>query len=233
MRSANSSKANEGFAEFWRTALPCHECPTIAPWRKFAPEVRGNPRYGLVILGEAPGRVSLENGRPFSNPSNRIVRNAIARAIAPAQAEPEAFLYFTDAVKCWPPSASGANRSPTARETATCLKLHLSRELKIIAPKVIFAFGVRAASASLGRPIKLAEHHAIVCDHPEGFRVVPLMHPSSINIAGLYRVGLRSLSDYENQLAELMRREIQRLAIDLTTVVVGGGPRWEGVAVKA
>src|ERR1700733_8705655 len=53
---------------FWRRVNRCRECLTIAPWRKFPLGRRGTTRFGLMILGEAPGRVSLETGRPFSNP---------------------------------------------------------------------------------------------------------------------------------------------------------------------
>ncbi|HXR25210.1 MAG TPA: hypothetical protein VN742_07600, partial [Candidatus Binataceae bacterium] len=41
-----------------------------------------------------------------------------------------------------------------------------------------------------------------------GLRVIPLMHPSTINIAGMRRVGIRSLDDYEAQLVALLRDEI-------------------------
>jgi uracil-DNA glycosylase family 4 len=207
------------FDRFWQSTLCCCECPALGPWQKFAPEARGNPQYGLVILGEAPGRVSLEQGRPFSNPRNLTVRNAVARAIAPWKIDPERFMYFTDAVKCWPSTASGANRSPSARENANCIKLHLHRELKIIQPRAIFAFGLRATSALLGGPVKLTDHHATIHEHPGGYRVIPLMHPSSINIAGMYRVGLRSQADYETQLAEIFRTEIGRLEIDFARLI--------------
>jgi hypothetical protein len=40
-----------------------------------------------------------------------------------------------------------------------------------------------------------------------GIRVIPLMHPSTINIAGMRRVGIQSLDDYEAQLARLIREE--------------------------
>jgi uracil-DNA glycosylase len=182
------------FARFWQHAMACRECPTLAPWRKFDPAARGNPAAGVIILGEAPGRVSLDNQRPFSNP-------------------PESFIYFTDAVKCWPSAPSGANRSPTAREAATCARLHLRRELTLLRPRVIFAFGVRAATALFERPLRLSENHARPLDHPAGYRVIPLMHPSTINIAGFHRVGLRSLDHYEAQLTELFRREFARLAV--------------------
>jgi len=75
------------------------------------------------------------------------------------------------------------------------------------------AFGVRAATALFERPLRLSENHARPLDHPAGYRVIPLMHPSTINIAGFHRVGLRSLDHYEAQLTELFRREFARLAV--------------------
>jgi len=198
-------------ARFWRSAMGCRVCPTIAPWRKFPPTARGTLRFSIMILGEAPGRVSLNNHRPFSNPRNLIVRHAVARAIAPRQLEPEEILYFSDIVKCWPVSATGSNRSPTARETATCVARHLTRELEIVRPRVIFAFGARATSALLGASVKLSNVHGSVCHSCDGIRVIPLMHPSTINIAGMRRVGIKSLDDYERQLAVLFRKEIGSL----------------------
>jgi len=202
-------------AGFWRGASRCRICPTIAPWRKFPPAARGTARSRLMILGEAPGRVSLENQRPFSNPRNLTVRRAFARAVAPSQIEPERILYFSDTVKCWPASATGANRSPTQGETTTCVARHLGRELEIVRPRVIFAFGARAAAAALGHPVKLSEIHATEIVNGAGIRVIPLMHPSTINIAGMRRVGLRSLEAYEEQIAAIFRREIAPLLATL------------------
>jgi uracil-DNA glycosylase len=192
---------------FWRQVNRCHECPTIAPWRKFPLGRRGTTRFGLMILGEAPGRVSLEQGRPFSNPRNLVIRRAFARAVSPREIEPEQLFYFSDTVKCWPSSPTGANRSPAAAENNTCVERHLVRELKLVRPRLIIAFGARAAVAALARPIKLAEAHGKPIVTDGGIRVIPLMHPSTINIAGMRRVGIRSLDDYETQLTELIRRE--------------------------
>ena len=200
--------ADRALARFWRVALGCEVCATLAPNRKFPPPARGTARYGLMILGEAPGRVSLENRRPFSNPRNLTVRNAFARAVAPRTLAPEALFYFSDAVKCWPASPTGANRSPSSIETATCVGRHLQKEIAIVRPRVIFAFGARAGVAALGHPLRLAEVHGQTVANNAGIRVIPLMHPSTINIAGMRRVGIRSLDQYEEELAVMFRREI-------------------------
>ena len=56
--------------------------------------------------------------------------------------------------------------------------------------------------------MKLATVHAQPMVTGAGLRVIPLMHPSTINIAGMRRVGIRSLDDYEAQLVALLRDEI-------------------------
>lgn len=192
----------------------CRICPTIAPWRKFPLGRRGTARFGLMILGEAPGRVSLENGRPFSNPRNLTVRNAFARAIVPLTLAAEEVFYFSDTVKCWPSSASGANRSPSAAENAACVTRHLAAELALVRPRAIFAFGARAAAAILERPVKMIDLHGRWVE-TGGVRLLPLMHPSTINIAGMRKAGIGSLLEYEIRLAALFRAELEPLLAQL------------------
>jgi len=204
--AAGSIDAN--LLSFHAEVATCRVCASIGPWRKFPLGRRGTARYRLMVLGEAPGRVSLENGRPFSNPRNLTVRNAFAQAIAPLTLAPEDLLYFSDTVKCWPASPSGANRSPSAAENATCVSRHLLRELAIVQPRAVFAIGARAAAAILGRPVKMLDLHGAWLTAASGLRVLPLMHPSTINIAGMRKVGIRSLSDYETRLAGLFRAEL-------------------------
>jgi uracil-DNA glycosylase family 4 len=211
---------DERVLAMWRRVNRCRICPTIAPWRKFPLGRRGTTRFGLMILGEAPGRVSLANGRPFSNPRNLVIRRAIARAVAPHVMDAEELFYFSDTVKCWPSSPTGANRSPRAVENVVCVARHLLPELELVRPRVIFAFGARAVSAAVGYPVKLSELHArpIVVDaglRVLALRIIPMMHPSTINIAGMRRVGIHSLDEYEKQLAGLIRDELDRAVIRL------------------
>lgn len=205
--SSKGTKVDADVLRFWRTVTRCSVCPTIAPWRKFPAASRGTLRYRCMLVGEAPGRVSLEHGRAFSNPRNLTVRRAFARAVAPRQLELEDVFYITDAVKCWPASATGANRSPRRSEVETCVRRHLRREVEMVKPRLVLAFGAVAARALIGREADLAALHgrAAVVD---GVRIVALTHPSSVNITGMRRVGLKSLTDYEHQLASLLRKEL-------------------------
>jgi uracil-DNA glycosylase family 4 len=224
MNKTSEILRDKGLLAFWWRVNRCRECPTIAPWRKFPLGRRGTTRFGLMILGEAPGRVSLENGRPFSNPRNLVIRRAFARAATPREIEPEALFYFSDTVKCWPSSPTGANRSPSAGETRTCVGRHLVRELELAGPRLIIAFGARAAAAALGQPVKLADLHGKAAVNKGGIRVIPLMHPSTINIAGMRRVGIRSLDDYETQLAAILRIEMAGALALLDASLTGPAP---------
>lgn len=217
LRKLPDDSRDAALLAFHEEIQPCRLCPTIAPWRKFPLGRRGTACYGLIVLGEAPGRVSLDNGHPFSNSRNLTIRNAFARAIAPLTIAPEEVLYFTDTVKCWPASPSGANRSPSAAENALCVSRHLSRELAIARPRAVFAIGARAASAVLGHPVKMIELHGRWITTPAGLRVLPLMHPSTINIAGMRKAGIRSLLDYEERLAELFYAEFEPILASFNT----------------
>jgi uracil-DNA glycosylase family 4 len=215
--SVTDDPVDDSLLAFHSEVLTCRVCPTIAPWHKFPLGRRGTARYHLMVLGEAPGRVSLENGRPFSNPRNLVIRNAFAQAIAPLTLAPEEMLYFSDTVKCWPSSPSGANRSPTAAENANCVARHLVRELAIVRPHAVFAIGARAAAAVLGRPVKMLALHGTWLTTASGLRVLPLMHPSTINIAGMRKAGILSLPDYEARLATLFRAELEPILARLAS----------------
>jgi uracil-DNA glycosylase family 4 len=135
---------------------------------------------------------------------------------------PEDLLYFSDTVKCWPASPSGANRSPTAAENATCVARHLAREIAIMRPHTVFAIGARAAAAILGHPVKMLALHGTWLTTASGLRVLPLMHPSTINIAGMRKAGLLSLADYEARLAALFRAELAPILAHLAAVTSSG-----------
>jgi DNA polymerase len=203
--------ADRILSRWWRATVRCRLCKTIAPWRKFPSASHGTPRFGLMILGEAPGRVSLDNGRGFSNPRNLTIRRAFARAVAPKQLGLEDLFYLTDTVKCWPASPSGANRAPRESEVRLCITRHLGREIAMVQPRLILAFGARAARAALGCPVRLSLDHGRARRTVEGVRVIPLMHPSTANIAGMRGAGISSLADYEDRLARLIRSELERL----------------------
>jgi DNA polymerase len=208
LKSLNVDNFPPPLARLMAQVERCRVCPTIAPYRKFPAPRRGTTKYRLVIVGEAPGRVSLEHGRPFSNPRNLTVRRGFALAVAPVALELDDVFYVTDVVKCWPAKGLTANRSPVAAEVSTCAERFLRRELELIRPHLVITFGALAARAVTGRKLSVGDVHAQALDSGRGFKLVPLVHPSTINITGMRRAGINSLTEYEELLARLFRTHI-------------------------
>jgi uracil-DNA glycosylase len=56
-------------------------CPGC-PYREFGPAIgsRGDPAGRVVIVGEAPGKQEILQGRPFVGPAGEILRKALSKA---------------------------------------------------------------------------------------------------------------------------------------------------------
>lgn len=94
----------------------------------------GNPNSPVVFIGEGPGRVEDEEGRPFVGPAGKLLANLLA-SIGWKRED----VYITNVVKCRPP----ANRDPLPAEVEEH-KPFLQRELDLIQPKLIVLLGRHA-----------------------------------------------------------------------------------------
>ena len=94
----------------------------------------GNPHSPLVFIGEGPGRVEDEQGRPFVGPAGQILNKLLA-SIGWKRED----VYITNVIKCRPPG----NRDPLPLEVEEH-KPFLQRELDLIQPKLIVLLGRHA-----------------------------------------------------------------------------------------
>ena len=184
----------------------------MAPWRQFAPDAHGTDRFGLMLVGEAPGRVSCEHGRPFANPNRPSLRRALAGLDHPTFRDIEDLFYLTDVVKCHPAGPSGANRSPRAAEVRTCTARYLAREIAALQPRHVLTVGRLAAEAVVGRRVRLRDIHGHVRHDPRGFDHLPLAHPSRRNGPHLIALGFAPPERYEEYLATVFARITQHVA---------------------
>lgn len=100
----------------------------------------GDPRSGLMMIGEAPGVEEDRQGRPFVGPSGRLLDTMLATiGIDRSRA------YLTNVVYWRPPG----NRSPSSDEIAACLP-YLERQIELVAPRVLVSVGGVAAKLLLG-----------------------------------------------------------------------------------
>lgn len=110
-----------------------HTCSLRAGCRQAVPG-EGNIDSPVVFIGEGPGRVEDEEGRPFVGPAGQL----LAQALAAIDLKRED-IYITNVVKCRPPE----NRDPSAEEVEEH-RPFLARELSLIRPKLIVLLGRHA-----------------------------------------------------------------------------------------
>jgi uracil-DNA glycosylase len=128
---------------------------------------------GLMVVGEAPGATEDRVGRPFQGASGRHLTAALAEAGLPREE-----VFVTSVCKCRPPG----NRDPRPDEVAACAG-YLDRQLALVAPRVVLAMGLVAASrlGLAGRGQRLADvrgaPHGPTPEQP--FVVLATYHPAA------------------------------------------------------
>ncbi len=108
----------------------CLACP-LGPGRLRFVFGEGNPKAGLMFVGEGPGRDEDLQGRPFVGKAGELLDKMI-QAIGLQRDQ----VYIANVVKCRPPD----NRTPAPEEAAACLG-YLRRQIELIQPKVIVTLG--------------------------------------------------------------------------------------------
>lgn len=119
-------------------AAACRLC-TLYRTAKQAVPGEGNPNAGLVCVGEAPGANEDEQGRPFVGQAGQLLTKILA-AIDLRRED----VFICNVLKHRPPG----NRNPLPEEVAACSP-YLVRQIAIIRPRVIVAFGTFAAQTLL------------------------------------------------------------------------------------
>ena len=108
----------------------------------------GNPKAELMFVGEGPGEVEDEKGKPFvGRPAGERLNNMIkGMGIERGQ------VYIANIVMCRPPD----NRKPKREECKECSPF-LMRQIAVIKPKVIVALGATAAKRLLAKSSSIAK----------------------------------------------------------------------------
>ena len=207
----------------------CTFCPTMKPWRQFPTKAYGNVQTGYVLVGEAPGGVSVKNDQRFTGQAGQRLRRALKLVGHSRYRTLEDLFYMTDVVKCLPirGNSSGANRSPTRREVQACTSF-LVQEFFLIRPTVILTFGKVAARETRRALDCLCHMPSQSCEpgssyprpsrrkgQPMGEALSPMVkafpHPSPRNQRAILR-SFSSLQVYEQALAATFQDLIAKLS---------------------
>jgi uracil-DNA glycosylase len=160
---------------------------------------RGPAGARVMIVGQAPGRITIERGIMFGGPSGDALERWLRLAgFAPGALRRE--VYLSALTRCDPgrsPKGRG-DRKPSPAEVALC-RPWLARELAQVRPAVILLVGGMAIEAFIGRA-PLEEVVGSVVER-DGVTLIPLPHPSGVS---------RWLNDPAHQ--ALLARGLARLA---------------------
>jgi DNA polymerase len=146
----------------------CTRCPLYATAKNPVPG-EGNPSAGLVCVGEAPGANEDESGRPFIGQAGQLLTKILA-AINLARED----VFICNVLKHRPPG----NRNPRPEEVEACSP-YLVRQLELIRPKVIVAFGTFSAQTLLNTKLGIGQLRGKVHRY-YGTPLVVTYHPAAL-----------------------------------------------------
>jgi uracil-DNA glycosylase len=129
----------------------------------------GNPKAELVCVGEAPGAKEDETGRPFIGQAGQLLTKILS-AIDLTREQ----VFICNVLKHRPPG----NRNPLPEEVDACSP-YLIRQLELIKPKVIVAFGTFAAQTLLNTKTPLGQLRGLVHQY-HGIPLVVTYHPAAL-----------------------------------------------------
>jgi uracil-DNA glycosylase family 4 len=129
----------------------------------------GSPNAELVCVGEAPGAKEDETGRPFIGQAGQLLTKILA-AIDLSREQ----VFICNVLKHRPPG----NRNPLPEEVEACSP-YLIRQLELIKPKVIVAFGTFAAQTLLNTKTPLGQLRGLVHQY-HGIPLVVTYHPAAL-----------------------------------------------------
>lgn len=129
----------------------------------------GNPDADWMIIGEAPGAEEDRQGEPFVGRAGLLL-NEMLRAAGLARGD----VYIANILKCRPPN----NRDPRVEEVDACAE-YLSRQIEMVAPRLILAVGRIAAQNLLHRDEPVGKLRGVVHRlDPHGVPVIVTYHPA-------------------------------------------------------
>ena len=171
----------------------CHLYKTAT----YAVPGEGNPNTKIMLIGEAPGKVEDETGRPFVGRAGKLLDKLFESIDFKRDS-----VFITSIIKHRPPK----NRQPKKTEIRAC-SLWLEHQLSIIKPKLVVTLGRFALEYFLPK-VKISLIHGTIKKIERKNRtslfIFPIYHPAA---------GLRSTGNRQKLFADF--RKLQFILNDL------------------
>lgn len=163
----------------------------------------GNPEAQIVLVGEAPGRQEVQQGKPFVGQAGKNLDEFIE--VLGIKRED---LYITNTVKFRPvkinPETGREVNRPPSREEVRIFTEFIGKELEVIAPNLVVSLGNIALKCILkDENATIGTLHGTALDvnfSNTAFKLFPLYHPASIiyrrELKAVYVEDLHKLKEY-------------------------------------
>lgn len=146
----------------------CTRCPLYATAINPVPGT-GDPRAGLMVVGEAPGATEDKEGKPFVGAAGQLLTKILS-AIQLSRDD----VFITNVLKHRPP----LNRNPLPNEVQACSP-YLLRQLELVRPKAILALGTFASQTLLRTDQRIGALRGLV-HRFYGIPLVVTYHPAAL-----------------------------------------------------
>ncbi|OGO79671.1 MAG: uracil-DNA glycosylase [Chloroflexi bacterium RIFOXYD12_FULL_57_15] len=177
----------------------CTSCDLHKTRRKSVPG-EGPANCEIMFIGEGPGQIENEQGRPFVGAAGQFLDQLLAQA---GLKRPD--VWIGNVVKCRPPD----NRDPMPEELSAC-NVYLERQINAINPSIVVTLG-RFSMGKFMPGAKISAVHGQMRKVGERF-VIAMFHPA----AALHQPQLKTtiLADFAKlpQLLEVARKELAKSA---------------------
>ena len=135
----------------------------------------GSLNSRLAVVGEAPGKHEVEEGRPFVGNAGKLLDELLEEA-----GVDRSKLYITNVVKVRPTKEEGGrtqNRAPRASEIREGIEV-LKEELDLVKPRALVLLGSTPAKAMIKKSFTLKSEHGNLFDTEFGMPALATYHPA-------------------------------------------------------
>lgn len=160
-----SKAKQEKLEEIAKEIESCKICKTNKHGKAVPGE--GNADAEVIFVGEAPGKLEAESGRPFIGRSGKLLRKMIIES-----GLKESDVYITSPVKYLPDYIT-----PTSQDILHG-RIHFDEQVDVINPSLIVLLGRVASEAVLGRKISVVAEHGKVI-HENNRNMFVTVHPAA------------------------------------------------------
>lgn len=127
----------------------------------------GNLDAKILFLGEAPGYLESQTGRPFVGRAGKFLTKMLDKIVIKRED-----VFITSPVKYFP-----GRRTPDVEEIRHGM-IHTRKQIEVIKPKIIVLLGNVAIKALLDEKLRVSDIHGKIIEK-DGIKYFPTFHPSA------------------------------------------------------